>query len=44
MDIPYVPSLMSLLTATNVISEVLRQKAVQNMNEGEPINTNIVLN
>ena len=43
MDIPYVPSLMSLLTATNVISEVLRQKAVQNMNEGEPIDTNIVL-
>ena len=43
MDIPYVPSLMSLLTATNVISEVLRQKAVENMNEGEPIDTNIVL-
>ena len=43
MDIPYVPNLMSILTATNVISEVLRQKAVENMNEGEPFNTNIVL-
>ena len=43
MDIPYVPSLMSLLTATNVISEVLRQKAVENMNEGKPINNNILM-
>ena len=42
MDIPYVSNLMSVLTATNIISGVLRQKAVENMNEGEPVTTNIV--
>ena len=33
MEIPFVPNLMSVLTATNVVSDVLRQKALDAMND-----------
>ena len=33
MVIPFVPNLLSVLTAKNVVSDVLRQRALDEMNE-----------
>jgi hypothetical protein len=33
MEIPFIPNLMSVLTATNVVSHVLRQRALDVLND-----------
>ena len=37
MDLPYVPSMMSVLATTNIISDVLKHKTMEELNRNSKL-------
>ena len=41
MDLPYVPSMMSVLATTNIISDVLKHKTMEELNRNSKLNISL---